>query len=73
MRVPVTISHRLDNQLVVKMSQCPKLRSKVYDSNGNSVGRLIRIFGPVNSPYGLIAVSKPVDGDETLTIDYKEV
>lgn len=73
MRLPLEISHRLDNQLVVKMKGCPKIRSKVYDSKGNNVGRLIRIFGPVSSPYGLVSVSKPVDADENLTVEYKEV
>ena len=73
MRIPATIMQRLDNQLVVRMQGLPKLKSKVFDGSGKNVGKIVRIFGPVKSPYGLVAITKPVEGGEDLSIESKEV
>ncbi len=39
------------NMLIAKSFRVPEIGEEIYDSNGNIVGRVINIFGPVNSPY----------------------
>ncbi|MCL4438843.1 MAG: hypothetical protein M1616_05725 [Candidatus Thermoplasmatota archaeon] len=73
MKVPARITQRLDNQVIVKMEGCPKLKSRVLDSTGRNIGKLIRIFGPVKSPYGLVAVNTQIEDGNDLFIEYKEV
>ncbi len=73
MKVPAKIEQKLDNQIIVKMDGCPKLKSKVLDESGRNIGKLIRIFGPVKSPYGLVAVTGQLEGGNNLFIEYKEV
>ncbi|MBN1109564.1 MAG: hypothetical protein JXA45_02265 [Methanomassiliicoccales archaeon] len=41
----------VDGKLVVRAVLTPKLRAKVWDNRKRTVGRIVRVFGPVSSPY----------------------
>jgi rRNA processing protein Gar1 len=41
----------VDGKLVVRADFTPKLRDTVFDNRKRPVGRVARIFGPVDSPY----------------------
>ncbi|MEM0156116.1 MAG: hypothetical protein QW597_05920 [Thermoplasmataceae archaeon] len=44
-------------EVTIRLNDCVKMNSKVYDSEGKAVGKIIRVFGPVLSAYGLVSVS----------------
>ncbi|MGC8609918.1 MAG: H/ACA ribonucleoprotein complex subunit GAR1 [Thermoplasmata archaeon] len=46
------------NMLIAKSFKVPNVGDEVYDSNGKLVGRIINIFGPVNSPYFRVRIEK---------------
>ncbi len=58
MEVGVEIVHRLNKQLVVRISDCLKIRAKVVSENGKVVGRVTRVFGPVKAPYALLNMNE---------------
>ncbi|MDP8011370.1 MAG: H/ACA ribonucleoprotein complex subunit GAR1 [Thermoplasmata archaeon] len=39
------------NTLIAKSLQPPRVGEEVFDSQGNYVGKISSIFGPVNAPY----------------------
>jgi RNA-binding protein len=44
-----------DGRIIVKGSFAPLIRSRVVDNRNKIVGKVLRIFGPVDSPYVAIA------------------
>ncbi|MEM0158369.1 MAG: H/ACA RNA-protein complex protein Gar1 [Thermoplasmataceae archaeon] len=50
-------------QAVVRMDRQLRLKSKVYDMQGNQIGTLVRVFGPVSHPFGLVSLKKPINED----------
>lgn len=40
-----------DGKLIVRGSYAPAPRSKVWDNRHRAIGRVLRVFGPVSSPY----------------------
>lgn len=55
------IVHKRKGELVIKLDQCVKIQAKVFDSNDKNIGKIIRIFGPVSKPYGLVKIDKLED------------
>lgn len=49
-----------NKEIVVRIKECIKMYAKAYDNNGRNVGRLVRVFGPVSKPYGLIRMNPDV-------------
>jgi rRNA processing protein Gar1 len=41
----------VDGKLVVRATFTPKIRDKVWDNRKRLIGCVVRIFGPVDSPY----------------------
>ncbi len=41
----------VDGRLVVRATFTPKLKEAVFDNRKRPLGRIVRIFGPVGSPY----------------------
>ncbi len=58
MEESVEVVHRLNKQLVVKISKCIKIKAKVVDKQNRTIGRVTRIFGPVKSPYALLSMNE---------------
>lgn len=51
------VFHQIGDELVVSISDVSMIHSKVYASGGIRVGKVTRILGPVNSPYGIVKIS----------------
>lgn len=62
------IVHVMNKQLVVRAGQCTKIKAKVLDQNDKIVGRLMKIFGPVSNPYGLVNLNEEVKEPEKLRL-----
>jgi rRNA processing protein Gar1 len=62
------ISH--DGRLIVKARFAPNLRELVRDNLKGEVGRVVRVFGPVRSPYVSVEPKKEL---RTLAVLGKEV
>jgi len=43
------------DKLLVKLSIVPEINRKVYTEDGQEVGKLVDIIGPVKSPIGVVA------------------
>ncbi|MDD1771290.1 MAG: Gar1/Naf1 family protein [Methanomassiliicoccales archaeon] len=41
----------VDGKLVVRATFTPKIRDEVWDNRKKYIGRVVRIYGPVDSPY----------------------
>jgi rRNA processing protein Gar1 len=44
-------------RLIVRLSRYVKERSFLLDEKGGVIGQLLEVMGPVNSPYGYVAIS----------------
>jgi rRNA processing protein Gar1 len=42
--------------VTIRLNDCVKMNSKIYDNTGRMVGKIVRIFGPVTSAYGLVSI-----------------
>jgi len=62
------ISH--DGKLIVKARFAPNIREQVKDNLRGEVGRVVKVFGPVTSPYVAIEPKKEL---RTLAVLGKEV
>ncbi len=62
------IVHVMNKQLVVRAGQCTKIKAKVLDQNDKIVGRLMKIFGPVSNPYGLVNLNEEVKEPDKLRL-----
>ncbi len=62
------IVHVMTKQLIIRAGQCTKIKAKVLDENDNTVGRLMKIFGPVSNPYGLVNLNKEVKEPQKLRL-----
>jgi len=62
------ISH--DGRLIVKARFAPNLQELVRDNVNVEIGRIVKVFGPVRSPYVAI---KPREEHRTLAVLGKEV
>jgi len=52
------ILRKVNERLILaKAKKAPKTDSKVYDSDGNIIGSVYEVFGPVKNPYILIKIS----------------
>lgn len=56
-----------DGRAVIVATESPKIGDRVIDEGKRSVGAVVRIFGPVDSPY----VSVKADDPSTLAIGKK--
>ncbi|WP_188681818.1 Gar1/Naf1 family protein [Thermogymnomonas acidicola] len=54
---------RVGQEIVVRVHNCVKMHARVFDANRREVGRVIRVFGPVASPYALVALNQQADAD----------
>ncbi len=43
---------------IIARIKVSKLGKKVYSSSGRYIGRIVKIFGPVNEPYAKIKVER---------------
>lgn len=64
----IVLVHRMNKQLVIRVGQCTKMKAKVVDENDKIVGRLMKIFGPVSNPYGLVNMNEDVSEPEKLRL-----
>ncbi len=46
------------DKLLVKLSIVPKIETRVYDEDGNEVGKIVDIIGSVRSPFGVVKAEK---------------
>ncbi len=60
----------VDGRLVVRASFTPKLKMAVFDNRKKPLGRIVRIFGPVDSPYVTV---EPTGDASLLSIVGKQV
>lgn len=60
----------VDGKLVIRTTFTPKLRDMVWDNRKRLVGRVVRIFGPVDSPYVTV---EPAGDTNLLSIAGKQV
>ncbi len=49
-------------EVTIRLNDCVKMNSKIYDKTGKTIGKITRIFGPVSSAYGLVSVF-PASGE----------
>jgi RNA-binding protein len=59
-----------EGRLIVRGSFTPSLATTVTDNRMRTVGRVVRVFGPVSSPYVSI---EPMRGQSLLSIVGKQV
>ena len=43
------------DKLLVKLSIVPEVNRKIYTEDGQEIGKLVDIIGPVKSPIGVVA------------------
>jgi len=60
----------VDGKLVVRASFTPKLKEAVFDNRKRPLGRIVRIFGPVESPYVTV---EPTGDTSLLSVTGKQV
>ncbi len=51
------VLHKIGDELVVSVDKASDLHGRVYDSSGVRIGKVTRILGPVEAPYGVIKIS----------------
>lgn len=57
MRHAGKILRKINDKLILARSdKAPKINEKVYDPDGNILGSVYEVFGPVEKPYILIKV-----------------
>lgn len=44
----------LGDKLIVRLSIVPDMNTKVYDEEGNEIGKIVDIIGPVKAPFGVV-------------------
>lgn len=64
----LVIVHNMNKQLVIRVGQCTKMKAKVVDENNRTIGKLMKIFGPVKNPYGLVNLNEEVSEPEKLRL-----
>lgn len=64
----IEIVHRMNRQLVIRAGQCTRMKAKVVDEKDKVVGRLMKVFGPVSNPYGLVNLNEDVSESEGLRL-----
>ena len=57
-----------NKEIVVRIKECIKMYAKAYDENGRNIGKLVRVFGPVSNPYGLIRINPDAKGPEEIYV-----
>lgn len=60
----------VDGRLVVRATFTPKLKEAVFDNRKRPLGRIVRIFGPVDSPYVTV---EPTGDTSLLTVAGRQV
>lgn len=60
-----------DGNILVKGDFAPKYNAEVMDRGKNVIGKVVRIFGPVSTPY--ISIRPPKDHRPSLDIMGKDV
>jgi RNA-binding protein involved in rRNA processing len=69
MDVELPISHVIGNEIVVRVSGSEAINRAVFTKNGDKVGRVTRVFGPVDKPMGVIILSRNIEpGSNSLYI-----
>ncbi len=53
------IVNRLNHEVLVRLAGKVKMYENVYTSSGKKVGKVVRILGPVASPYGVVRLDSP--------------
>lgn len=43
-------------EVTIRLNECIKMNTKIFDRAGRVIGKITRIFGPVSSAYGLVSV-----------------
>lgn len=64
----IEIVHRMNKQLVIRAGNCIKIKARLVDKDNNTVGRLMKIFGPVSNPYGLINLNEEISETNNLRL-----
>jgi len=49
------------DKLIVKLSVVPEVNRKVYSEDGQEIGKLVDIIGPVKTPFGVVMTEKGAD------------
>lgn len=49
------------DKLIVRLSVVPEVNRKVYSEDGQEIGKLVDIIGPVKAPFGVVATEKGED------------
>ena len=57
-----------NKEVVVRVKECIKMYAKAYDKEGRNIGRLVRVFGPVSKPYGLIRMNPDVKNADEIYV-----
>lgn len=60
-----------NGKLIVKCKFAPRIESEVLDKKKTVVGKVARVFGPVNSPY--ISIKPPKNHRPSVDVIGKEV
>ncbi len=47
-----------DGKLIVKGKYAPKLKTDVFDTSSINLGKVVKVFGSINSPFILIKLMK---------------
>ena len=50
-------------EVLVRGDVAPKLGARIVDPNGKDVGKVSRVFGPVDKPYIHVRPAKGIDGN----------
>ncbi len=60
---PIPVLHAINKEFVVSEVTVDMMNRPVFDQYGNKIGKIIRIMGPVNQPYGLVSASDQVKAE----------
>ncbi len=62
MRAKCNVVHIMNNEILIKISDCIGIHNKIVNEKDELIGKIVRILGPVSSPYALAyMVKKPDD------------
>lgn len=53
------IVNRLNHEVLIRLAGKVKMYENVYDGGGKKIGKVVRILGPVASPYGVVRLDSP--------------
>ncbi|MHB1492123.1 MAG: H/ACA ribonucleoprotein complex subunit GAR1/NAF1 [Thermoplasmataceae archaeon] len=63
-----TIVNHKSNEILITGSKNFSINSKIFDSKGVKLGKVIRVLGNVDKPYALAVLERPLQEESMKTV-----